>query len=181
MAADQRYCLACGHRRGDPRLPFMDAVVFMDAAKQPPQAAAPPPPPSAQRPRISANASLIAGIATLVLAVGVGVLIGRSGENSAAPVAATPQVIKVGGGTEPESTTPTETGKAKGSKGTTKKTTPKEESEATAAAEKATEEVYPAAPGVNLAKPGSVQKGGACETGTAGCENGKFEGNFFGE
>ena len=35
MAADQRYCLECGLRRGDPRLPFMDAVVFMDAIKRP--------------------------------------------------------------------------------------------------------------------------------------------------
>ena len=33
MAPDQRYCLECGHRRGDPRLPFMDAVVFMDAVE----------------------------------------------------------------------------------------------------------------------------------------------------
>jgi hypothetical protein len=31
MLPDQRYCLACGARRGDPRLPFMDAVVLMDA------------------------------------------------------------------------------------------------------------------------------------------------------
>ena len=39
VAADQRYCLECGHRRGDPRLPFMDAVVFMDAMNRPPETA----------------------------------------------------------------------------------------------------------------------------------------------
>jgi hypothetical protein len=32
MAADQRYCLACGQRREDPRPPFLDAVASMDFA-----------------------------------------------------------------------------------------------------------------------------------------------------
>ena len=45
MAADQRYCLECGQRRGDPRLPFMDAVVLMDTVVKGPRQAAPPPPP----------------------------------------------------------------------------------------------------------------------------------------
>ncbi len=45
MAADQRYCLECGLRRGDPRLPFMDAVVFMDAIKRPGRGRRSPPPP----------------------------------------------------------------------------------------------------------------------------------------
>ena len=103
--ADQRYCLDCGHRRGDPRLPFMDAVVFMDAIKRQPQ---PPPPPATaatSAPRISANASLIAGVATLVLAIGVGVLIGRSGDSGSHQRRRTaPQVIKVGGGGEEAAT-----------------------------------------------------------------------------
>ena len=100
LAADQRYCLECGNRRGDPRLPFMDAVVFMEAVKGPAEAPAPPPPPSDRKAQgISANAALIAGIATLVLAIGVGVLIGRSGDNGSATAAnQTPQIIKVGGG-----------------------------------------------------------------------------------
>ena len=59
LAADQRYCLECGHRHGDPRLPFMDAVVLMDAVKRPRQA--PPPPPKKKRSGISPNAALIAG------------------------------------------------------------------------------------------------------------------------
>ena len=84
LAADQRYCLECGQRRGDPRLPFMDAVVFMDAVKRP-RDAAPPPLPRERQPRMSANASLIAGVGTLVLAIGVGVLIGRSGDNGHRP------------------------------------------------------------------------------------------------
>src|SRR3569623_1526597 len=75
MAADQRYCLNCGHRHGDPRLPFMDAVVFMESMNAPGGAAgAAPPPPPAEQPgpgRWNANAALIAGVATLVLALGV--------------------------------------------------------------------------------------------------------------
>ena len=89
MAADQRYCLNCGHRRGDPRLPFMDAVVFMESMNGPAGRAAPPPPPPPAEPRpssrMNANAALIAGVATLVLAIGVGFLIGRSGHEQLAP------------------------------------------------------------------------------------------------
>ena len=63
LAADQRYCLECGHRRGDPRLPFMDAVVFMDAMRRPAATAQPSSsPPPERRSRMTANASLIAGV-----------------------------------------------------------------------------------------------------------------------
>ena len=81
--ADQRYCLDCGNRRGEPRLPFMDAVVFMDSVKHPGEPRPPPPPPPRRAPAADdhANAALIAGVATLVLAIGVGVLIGRSGDD----------------------------------------------------------------------------------------------------
>src|SRR6476619_695965 len=115
MASDQRYCLECGHRRGDPRLPFMDAVVFMDAMRQPAVAASAPVPPREHRPRMSANATLVAGVATLVLAIGVGVLIGRSGDNGSTPAAnTTPQVIKVeGGGTASTGTASTKNNAAK--------------------------------------------------------------------
>jgi hypothetical protein len=161
----------------------MDAVVFMDAVQRP-REAAPPPPPRERRPRMSANASLIAGIGTLVLAIGVGVLIGRTGEQGSPTAAATPQVITVpaGSGTAPEA------GEEKG--GTAKKGgggSGKSKSAATAKAEtgdsgttKATEEVFKPTSGVKLPPP-KVQPGGSCESGSAGCENGKFSGNFFGE
>ena len=88
MAADQRYCLNCGHRRGEPRLPFMDAVVFMESmsARRAParRAAASPARANRSSARMNANAALIAGVATLVLAIGVGFLIGRSGHENAA-------------------------------------------------------------------------------------------------
>ena len=187
LAPDQRYCLECGHRRGDPRLPFMDAVVFMDAVNQPKEAAASaaaPPPPPDRRPLMSANASLVAGIGTLVLAIGVGVLIGRGGENGSQTAAATPQIIKVGGGSETASTAePEETGgaakKGKGGKGATKKAAKKTET-GSSGTTKATEEVFKPNPNVTLPDP-EVKPGEKCASGTAGCEGGEFTGNFFGE
>src|SRR3981081_2751444 len=89
MAADQRYCLNCGHRRGEPRLPFMDAVVFMESMGDPRGRPADPPPSEPRSSnRMNANAALIAGVATLVLAIGVGFLIGRSGHDGSSNVAA---------------------------------------------------------------------------------------------
>jgi hypothetical protein len=186
MAADQRYCLECGHRRGDPRLPFMDAVVFMDAVKNPPASAAPPPPPPREsKPRMSANASLIAGVATLILAIGVGVLIGRSGDSGSAPVAnSAPQVIKVenggGAGTSEEATASgkeAKTGGKAAKKGKQAATTP----EAEKAGEEAQDEVLKTNPNVNLAPP-TQEIGGECDPSQAGCgDNHKFEGEFFGE
>ncbi len=186
MAADQRYCLDCGHRRGDPRLPFMDAVVFMDAVKRPPQAAAPTPP-RRSKPRISANASLIAGVGTLLLAMGIGVLIGKTGEGGSSTAAnATPQVITVGGGTGDETATAATGGEAgaagkKGKAGSKTKQAALAKSETgSSGTTKAAEEVLKPAGDVKLPPP-TVQKGGSCEEGSAGCEGGKFSGNFFGE
>lgn len=179
MAADQRYCLACGNRRGDPRLPFMDAVVFMDAVKRPQGGAtAPPPPPRERKPRMSPNASLIAGVATLVLAIGVGVLIGRSGDSGSTMAAnTTPQVIKVEGGGGEAATA--EASGAKNAKGKGKgKKKAKGGSEASQAG---AEEVLKPAGDVKL-PPADVEVGGDCEKGTAGCSSsGEFNGEFFGE
>lgn len=189
LAPDQRYCLVCGQRRGDPRLPFMDAVVFMESAKRPVQVEAPaaPNPPPDRRPIMSANASLVAGVATLVLAIGVGVLIGRSGEggssNAAAPA---PQIIRVGGGGgEVASTSTAKEGKGRigggggKSKSATKKKAKKKLETGDSGTTKAVEEVYEPAPGVKIAPP-EQQVGGKCDPSVAGCsKGGKFEGNFF--
>jgi hypothetical protein len=181
MASDQRYCLECGHRRGDPRLPFMDAVVFMDAIKRP-ASAAPPPPPSEPKPRMSANASLIAGVATLVLAIGVGVLIGRSNEGGGSTAAApATQVIKVGGGGE-ETATASDSKASSiggGSNGKAKKKAPEKAIDSSGTSEAAAEVLKPAGD-VKLPPP-TVKPGGKCESGAAGCEGGKFTGEFFGE
>lgn len=192
LAPDQRYCLECGHRRGDPRLPFMDAVVFMEAINRP-QASPPQPSPngSGKSKALSPNASLIAGIATLVLAIGVGVLIGQSGDNGTSNAASqAPQIIRVGGGegeSEAEASSGAEEGNEKGGKGkqgakasnaTAKKAEAKSET-GSSGTSKAVEEVLE--PKVPQAKP-EATVGESCEKGTAGCgDNGKFEGNFFGE
>jgi hypothetical protein len=208
MAADQRYCLNCGHRRGDPRLPFMDAVTFMESMNAPPGGATPPPPPSASgggSSRMNANAALIAGVATLVLAIGVGFLIGRSGHNNNAPAAAAaPQIIKVGGGGEESGGGETEVetegseegaeaggkgkkeaGKKKGGK-TTKKVTKNtkaseveenSQQEKELIQEKQKEVLHSEGPEAEV----GVQKGDECKAGTPGCEGEEFTGNFFGE
>jgi hypothetical protein len=212
MAADQRYCLNCGHRRGEPRLPFMDAVVFMESMNQPGGGTgAPPPPPSQQsgggsNNRWNANAALIAGVATLVLAIGVGFLIGRTGHNDNSSQAQAPQIIKVegggGGGEQSAPATPEETETTGGSGTATKggkankgggkepaikaegnKATPKAEKNSQKGAHGQTEGVEKAlhtSNGVELAEP-EQELGGACKEGQAGCEGGKFNGTFFGE
>jgi hypothetical protein len=100
LAADQRYCLQCGARRAEARLPFLDIL-----ARQAPAAA-----PAGVRTvesrrgpvavvqRFGTNAAAVAGVACLLLALGVGVLIGGIGKGNTAG-GSTPQVISVGGAT----------------------------------------------------------------------------------
>ena len=169
----------------------MDAVVFVESAKRPVQVEAPeaPTPAPDRRPIMSANASLVAGVATLVLAIGVGVLIGRSGESGSSNAAApAPQIIRVGGGGgEVASTSNGKEGKGStsigggrgGSKSSTEKKTKKKLETGSSGTTKAVEEVYEPAPGVKIAPP-EQQVGGKCDPSVAGCgDNGKFEGNFF--
>jgi hypothetical protein len=183
MAADQRYCLECGIRRGDPRLPFMDAVIFMDAIKRPAPAAAPSTPPPERRSRMTANASLIAGVATLVLAIGVGVMIGQSGDNGSSVASApAPQIIKVGGGGEETATASSaESGNEIGGKqGKAKKAKAPEKAVDSSGTSEAAAEVLKPAGDVKLPPP-TVQPGGKCESGASGCKGGEFTGEFFGE
>jgi hypothetical protein len=182
MATDQRYCLECGLRRDDPRLPFMDAVVFMDAIKRPTEAAKPASPPPERRSRMTANASLIAGVATLVLAIGVGVMIGQSGDNGSSIASApAPQIIKVGGGGEETAASSTESGsEIGGKKGKAKKAQAPEKAVDSSGTSEAAAEVLKPAGDVKLPPP-TVQPGGKCESGASGCKGGEFTGEFFGE
>jgi hypothetical protein len=92
LARDQRYCLTCGARRRG-----LGATLAGD----PPRAAAASPPSEpraavvAERPwRL--DAGLVAGVGCLLLALLVGVLIGRSGRTTAEPrAAAAPQVLTI--------------------------------------------------------------------------------------
>jgi hypothetical protein len=178
--SDQRYCLACGQRRGDPRLPFMDAVVFMEAMKNPAQAQAAPAKKKSRK--VSPNAALIAGVGTLLLALGLGVLIGRSGGETATAPPQAPIVIKGGGEGAAETPTAaptTATTGGAGAKSKPKKAVAKEKQHAAESGEGA-EEVLKPTTGVNLPPP-TTSVGDKCAKGTAGCENGKFTGSFFGE
>jgi len=170
----------------------MDAVVFMESAKRPApvESAAVAAPAPDRRPFISANASLVAGVATLILAIGVGVLIGRSGDSGSSNAAApAPQVITVGGGGgEVASTSKAKEAKGATGKGgasankpkaATQKKAKKKLATGSSGTTKAVEEVYEPAPGVKIAPP-EQKLGGECEPGVAGCgKNGKFEGTFF--
>jgi hypothetical protein len=111
LASDQRYCLECGERcmptrrvshgrapsvtAAPPEAPAATAVAAA-AASRPPSAQ---PPDAARSPGDDTGRSnavtVIAGVGVLLLAMGVGVLIGRSGGNSPRVTAAAPQVISV--------------------------------------------------------------------------------------
>jgi hypothetical protein len=177
VAPDQRYCLTCGARCGEPRLPIMDAVTFMDAMKQPRGGASTPPPQRPQR-RVSPNMALFATIGVLLLAMGVGVLIGRSGNHSVASAPAAPQVIEVGhtGGSGTAANEGASGGGAGTIGGNSKKEKPKK-LKAEAESGQGAKEVLHYVPGVKPPPP-TIQKGEKCEEGVAGCKNGEF-GTFF--
>ena len=115
MGADQRYCLECGERR-TPLSSFLRGgpqastpVARVPATAVPPDLA----PDSALVARTSRGNALtvIAGVGVLMLAMGVGVLIGRSGAGKQSSAA--PQVITVGAlGSSPTSTGATAAGEA---------------------------------------------------------------------
>ena len=102
LAHDQRYCVECGERRGRSRFPVAQPATEVRARRA-----------RTVRPRrpatVSSGTTLVAGVGVLLLAIGLGVLIGRIGNNKSAPTrAAAPQVITVqGGGGGVASTTPT--------------------------------------------------------------------------
>jgi hypothetical protein len=162
LALDQRYCVECGERRGAPRLPFTDGAT--QHAQQAPGSQSRP-----GRTRSSVNSTFIAGIGTLLLAMGVGVLIGRSGAGTAVKSASPAvQVVTIPGGagaaaSSPEPQTPASTAGTPASKGGAGATKP-----TGAAAKKATPAPEKT---VTVGTPG---KG-------PGYQKGHFTGNFFGE
>jgi hypothetical protein len=100
-AEDQRYCLNCGQRQGEPRVDFrshLDAGAPRAQEAGPTEtrvASAPVAAPPSERPtRDYAPLAAVGGIAVLGVMLLIGVLIGRgTGEGS---VSAAPQVITVG-------------------------------------------------------------------------------------
>jgi hypothetical protein len=184
LAHDQRYCVECGERRGQTTLPAAQPATETQTPKARGTNARRPP-------RISSGATLVAGVGVLLLAIGLGVLIGHIGNNSNTTTrAAAPTVITVNGGGSAAGTT------AASTPASTPTTTPttvhvtkveqaklKAAAAATAPPPAAVQKKATQAAGKvlgnsgNLAPP-TVTQGQSC-TG-AGCQNGHFTGNFFG-
>ena len=190
LASDQRYCLNCGERRGKSRFPATGTV----APTAEPSAASGEQPHERNRRRVSSGATLVAGIATLLLALGVGVEIGRTSKSStttpARANAPSVQVVTVGGsggGANAAPTTTTVTGgkAAKATNGNRRSNngSNNKQAQTTVVTKKVAAKANAAASKVlgadtkNLA-PITVQPGQSCSHG-AGCQNGKFTGNFF--
>ncbi len=100
LAADQRYCLNCGRRRGGPRVDYRQRMpaaagpVEQGPAQGPQPPARDPEPAPAKAERDYAPLAAVGGIAILGLMLLVGVLIGR-GDGEAAPAPA-PVVVQGG-------------------------------------------------------------------------------------
>jgi hypothetical protein len=167
LASDQRYCVECGQRRGGAGAPFAAGA---KPALSPVAAVAHP-----RRALMSINATLIAGVGTLLLAMGIGILIGRSGQG-AAPKAPAVQLISPGGSTFGASagSTATETPSAGASTTSTTSTTPTSSSKPSGSASPKTAPKKSRPPAPKVVTVGSKGNG-------PGYQKGKFTGNFFGE
>lgn len=99
LAEDQRYCLNCGRRRGEPRIDFRRHVPVAEgtnggqAAAQP--AAEQPAAANEKPPRDYTPLAAVGGIAVLGIMLLIGVLIGKG--DSGGTVAAPPPVVVQGG------------------------------------------------------------------------------------
>jgi hypothetical protein len=178
LASDQRYCVNCGQRRGKARFSFDTSVT--PAATTGETA----PRPARRKPRAPAGATLVAGVATLLLAMGVGVLIGHDSNTKTQSVAAGPPVHVTVGGGGAGTATAADTGnsskasksKHKSSKSSSSAAAAKRVSKATAAkaASAASKVLGSSAPKNPTVQPGQKATG-------AGTTNGKFTGTFFGQ
>ena len=194
LASDQRYCVQCGERRGKSR--FSAATMTAPPAQTTTTAPRAPDPPH-RRP--SSGATVVAGIATLVLALGVGVEIGRiaNNGNGSNAKAAAPQVITVNGGGSGGSSAQTSTAAGGGSSSPAKShhraaPPPKTEAGKAQQAAKAAKPTQQAVQKASHAASGvlgggggqsnnTVTSGQSCASGSAGCQGGHFTGNFFGQ
>jgi hypothetical protein len=162
LASDQRYCLECGERRGQARF------TAAPPTKRPPVVREE----TARRmaPRFSSASTLIAGVGTLLLAMGIGVLIGRSGPSRNAGNS-TVRVVNLGGGatasTASTASTPT-TAASTGAHKSNGKGKHKAASNATANVTQTVKNIPPPTVTVGAAGQGK------------GYSNGKFTGTFFG-
>lgn len=194
MSSDQRYCVACGERRGKPRFSIPAGTTgSVPPSSEPAAAGASGAPPARHAPRASSGTTIVAGVGTLLLAMGVGVLIGRNSASNvnARPVqAAAPTVVTVGGGgagtgtatTGAPRTSPTKSSKSKGAKGAKGKAKANTASKPTAAqAAKASNAASKVLGSSNKALPPATVTVGQTGHGPGYNKTGKFDGSFFGQ
>jgi hypothetical protein len=103
MATDQRYCVECGTRRGKPRFTLAKSTTSAHAGA------------SASSPNVVVagwtRMTALLAIAVVLLALGVGFLIGNSGASSSQPVKVqiTGGALSTGGATKSGSSSATKT------------------------------------------------------------------------
>lgn len=182
LAHDQHYCVECGERRGQSSMPQAQPTTEVRSTRVRAAGASRPP-------RMSSGATLISGVGVLLLAIGLGVLIGRIGNNSSSPrtTGAQAPVISInnsGGGaagttsTASTPTTASHVGKKAQSKlnAAAKATAPP----SAAVQKKATQAAGKVLGNGNNLAPPTVTNGQKCSSNQAGCSGGSFNGNFFG-
>ena len=166
LATDQRYCLECGEPNGQPRLSFADGR-GPEAADTVARTVVSGPPP---RSRGSTGTALIAGVGTLLLALGVGVEIGRSTDNGRTQAPSQPVRVVTLPGAGAATATP-----APGASPTATATATATGKKGKSAAKPGASTKQPAA----VKTPPPVVKVGSKGSGR-GYKNGKFTGDFFG-
>jgi hypothetical protein len=180
LATDQKYCLNCGERRGKPRFALGTAAAPAAAA---PAAASRP----SKKQRLSSSTALVAGVGTLLLAMGVGVLIGHTDTASSKNANAPAQTIMLNGGTGATTTgaaAATTQGKAKVAKGKAAKKAKADNKSKSAGVDKKQAAKAQAAASKVLGSsknlpPATVKQGQAGHG--AGYTKGHFTGTFFGQ
>jgi hypothetical protein len=141
-------------------------------------------------PRLSSGATLLSGVGVLLLAIGLGVLIGHLGKSTAAPKASASPPVTIlqqgGGAASAAATTTASTPKSAPKHVNSASLTNKAQAKlkAVTASKKVQQQATKAAGKVlgnsnNLAPP-TATTGSKCSNNQAGCQNGKFTGNFFG-
>ncbi len=172
LTPDQRYCVECGQRLPPAR------PLLMGQSLEPASAIAGAPP--RQRFGLTPNSTLIAGIFTLLLAMAVGILIGRSGQSNSNPKrSATTPIITLpsttgttASGTSASATNPSSSSTpATATKGAKSTTSPATGEGSKAPPSKPGQAAsHPATPPVKVGQKGSGK----------GYQHGKFTGHFFG-
>lgn len=165
LAPDQHYCLVCGERRGAARFSSLSGAGGARTALVTEDRVSPRPP------RFSSAATLIAGVATLLIAMGIGVYIGGLGKSSNGSGNPLVRVVTVnGGGAAPTASTASTAATGGGSSGAAGKGKRHGSHKGSSAAKVVTTVKNAPPPTVTIGAHGSGK----------GFQGGKFTGHFFG-